>query len=133
MTLIQNTNIVSKPIAVVYAFLADMNNHEQLMPDNIQEWTSTVDEARFSIKNLAKLALKVNQRIENREIICLPVGDVLFSLKLSWKLEELSSVETKVICAIEAELNMMMKMMVSGHLQKLVDYQVSRLKEMLTC
>lgn len=129
MTLVQNTVIIPKPVTIVYTFLADLNNHEQLMPDNIQDWTSTTDEARFSIKNLAKLALQVSQRIENREITCLPVGDVPFSLRLAWKLEEISDGETEATFVIEAELNMMMKMMVLGHLQKLVDYQVSRLKE----
>ena len=129
MTLIQNTTLIHKAIAEVYTFLTNLNNHEQLMPDNIQDWTSTADEAQFSIKNLAKLALKVSQRVANREIICLPIGDVPFTLKLSWKLEEVTAVETRATFVIEAELNMMMKMMVSGHLQKLVDHQVSRLKE----
>lgn len=109
--------------------MADLNNHEQLMPDDIQNWSSTTDEARFSIKNMAKLALKVSRRVENREITCLPMEEVPFAMKLTWKLEDISAEETNAICMIEAELNMMMRMMVSGPLQKLVDYQVLRLKE----
>lgn len=109
--------------------MADLNNHEQLMPDDIQNWSSTTDEARFSIKNMAKLALKVSRRVENREITCLPMEEVPFPMKLTWKLEDISVEETNAICMIEAELNMMMRMMVSGPLQKLVDYQVLRLKE----
>jgi len=131
MTVIQNSTVVAKPVGEVYTFLADLNNHEQLMPDNIYNWSSTADEARFTIQNMAKLALKVTQRIENREIICLPSEEVPFAIKLSWKLEELSAEETKATFVIEAELNMMMKMLASGPLQKLVDYQVSRLKEVI--
>src|SRR5690606_29094361 len=129
MTIIQNSTVIAKPIDKVYAFLADLNNHEQLMPDNIQDWSSTADEARFTIKNMIKLALKVSQRIENREIVCLPSEEVPFAMKLSWKLEELSEQETKATFAIEAEFNMMMRMMASGPLQKLVDYQVDKLKD----
>ena len=69
MTIIQNSVDIHKPIAEVYTFLADLNNHEQLMPDNIYNWTSTADEARFTIKNMAKLALKISQPIENKEIV----------------------------------------------------------------
>lgn len=130
MTIIQNNVVINKPIGDVYAFLADLNNHEQLMPENIYNWTSTADEARFTIKNMAKLALKISQRIENKEIVCVPSEEAPFDIKLAWRLEEEGG-ETKATFVIEAQLNMMMKMMASGPLQKLVDHQIQRLKETL--
>ncbi len=130
MTVIQNNVVINKPIGDVYAFLADLNNHEQLMPENIYNWTSTADEARFTIKNMAKLALKISQRIENKEIVCVPSEEAPFDIKLAWRLEEQGG-ETKATFVIEAQLNMMMKMMASGPLQKLVDHQIQRLKETL--
>ncbi len=130
MTIIQNNVVINKPIGDVYAFLADLNNHEQLMPENIYNWTSTVDEARFTIKNMAKLALKISQRVENKEIVCIPSEEAPFEIKLAWRLEEQGG-ETKATFVIEAQLNMMMKMMASGPLQKLVDHQIQRLKETL--
>ncbi|WP_164110381.1 MULTISPECIES: SRPBCC family protein [Sphingobacterium] len=130
MTVIQNNVIINKPVGDVYAFLADLNNHEQLMPENIYNWTSTVDEARFTIKNMAKLALKISQRVENKEIVCVPSEEAPFEIRLAWRLEEHGE-ETKAIFVIEAQLNMMMKMMASGPLQKLVDHQVQRLKGIL--
>lgn len=131
MTIIQNNTAIHKPVAAVYAFLADLNNHEQLMPDNIYNWTSTVDEARFTIKNMAKLALKISDRVENKEIVCVPSEEAPFAITLRWKLEEQGAEATNATFVIEAELNMMMKMMASGPLQKLVDHQVNRLKEIL--
>lgn len=131
MTIIQNSVVIQKPVAELYAFLADLNNHEQLMPENIYNWSSTADEARFTIKNMAKLALKVDQRIENKEITCIPSEEVPFAIKLAWQVEELQVTETRATFVIEAELNMMMKMLVSGPLQKLVDHQVNKLKEIL--
>lgn len=129
MTIIQNNVDIHKPIEVVYAFLADMNNHEQLMPDNIDNWSSTADEARFTIKNMAKLALKISQRIVNKEIVCIPIEEAPFALTLRWKLEDKGIDTTNATFVIEAELNMMMKMMASGPLQKLADYQVNTLKK----
>jgi len=131
MTIIQNNVAINKPITEVYNFLNDLNNHEQLMPDNIYNWSSTADEARFTIKNMAKLALKISQRVENKEIVCVPSEEAPFEVKLVWKVEEVSATETNATFIIEAQLNMMMKMMASGPLQKLVDHQVNRLKEIL--
>lgn len=131
MTVIKNSVVIQKPVAELYAFLADMNNHEQLMPDNIYNWSSTADEARFTIKNMAKLALKIDQRVENKLITCLPTEEVPFAIKLAWQLVELQPSETQATFVIEAELNMMMKMLASGPLQKLVDHQVEQLKEVL--
>ena len=132
MTVIQNSVDINKPIEEVYNFLSDLNNHEQLMPENIYNWTSTADEARFTIKNMAKLALKVSQRIENKEVICVPSEEAPFGVKLSWKVETVAENTTKATFVIEADLNMMMKMIASGPLQKLVDFQVSKLKEVLS-
>ncbi|MFD1768182.1 SRPBCC family protein [Sphingobacterium suaedae] len=131
MTIIQNSVDIHKPIAEVYTFLADLNNHEQLMPDNIYNWTSTADEARFTIKNMAKLALKISQRIENKEIVCIPSEEAPFTITLRWRVLETSPKVTQATFVIEAELNMMMKMMAAGPLQKLVDHQVNKLQETL--
>jgi len=131
MTVIQNNVDIHKPIEAVYAFLADMNNHEQLMPDNIDNWSSTEDEARFTIKNMAKLALKIRQRVVNKEIICIPIEEAPFALTLRWKLEDKGVDTTNATFVIEAELNMMMKMMASSPLQKLADHQVNTLKNIL--
>lgn len=131
MTIIQNHTIVNKATADVYQFLNDLNNHESLMPDNITNWSSTVDEARFTIKGMTNLALKVDQRVENQEIVCVPSEKAPFEVSLAWKIEEVSANETKATFVIAAELNMMMKMMASGPLQRLVDHQVAKLKEKL--
>jgi carbon monoxide dehydrogenase subunit G len=129
MTVIQNTVEINKPVSEVYNFLSDMNNHEQLMPDNIVNWTSTADETRFTIKNMAKLSLRISERLENKELVSVPIEEAPFPLTLRWQLEPTSENSTNATFIIEAGLNMMMKMMASGPLQKLVDYQVNRLKD----
>ncbi|WP_293939791.1 SRPBCC family protein [Sphingobacterium sp. UBA5996] len=129
MTTIQNTTEINKNVAEVYRFLADLNNHEQLMPENIYNWSSTSDEARFTIQNMAKLALKVEDRIENQVIKLVPLEKAPFEVTLRWELQDVKATVTKATFIIDAELNMMMKMIASGPLQKLVDFQISKLKE----
>ncbi len=131
MTTIQNTTEINKNVREVYAFLADLNNHEQLMPENIYNWSSTTDEARFTIQNMAKLALKVEGRSENQFIKLVPSEKAPFEVTLRWELQVVADTVTKATFIIDADLNMMMKMIASGPLQKLVDFQVNKLKEKL--
>ena len=131
MTNIESKVTVQKPVADVYRFLADLNNHQQLMPENIYNWTSTADEARFTIQNMAKLVLQVSNRMENAEITITPVEEPPFAMELKWLLEDNGS-STIATYQIAADLNMMMKMLVSGPLQKLAESETSRLAEIFS-
>ena len=130
MTTFESKVNINKPINEVYQFLADLNNHQQLMPENIVNWTSTPDEARFDIQNMGKLVLKIENRIENAEINIIPSEKPPFDLQLNWKLAD-SGTHTEVMFTISAELNMMMKMLASGSLQKLADHETQSLTEVL--
>ncbi|MEY5069560.1 MAG: hypothetical protein RLZ47_1422 [Bacteroidota bacterium] len=131
-TVIESTVLINKATNEVYAFLSDLNHHQQLMPDNIYNWSSTADEAKFTIQNMAKLAIKINSRIENQEISAVPSEEAPFDLELKWTLKDLGNGSTEAKHTISAELNMMMKMLASGPLQKLADHQTARLKEILS-
>jgi carbon monoxide dehydrogenase subunit G len=128
MTNIESTVSIERPIHEVFDFLADLNNHQQLMPENIYNWSSTKDEARFTIQNMAKLALKVSSITQDKEIIVKPSETVPFDLELKWTLNDLGDGKTEATHTFSADLNMMMKMVISGPLQKLVDYEAAQLK-----
>ncbi len=126
MTTFETSVSIAQPIEKVYAFLSDLNNHQALMPENIYNWSSTTDEAKFTIQNMAKLALKVTSRVENTEIFIEPSEEAPFALNMKWLVAaDGGSTTAKLI--VSAELNMMMKMLASGPLQKLVDHQTSAL------
>jgi len=127
MTTFHQQAIIDAPVGKVYAFLADCNHHEQLMPDSISEWVSTKDTAQFSVQKLAKLTLKVAERAENQYILFEPSEKAPFDVKLRWQVDRVDDQRSKVTLHVDAELNMMLKMMVSGPLQKLVDHQVHAL------
>jgi ligand-binding SRPBCC domain-containing protein len=131
MTIIESAVEINLPIEKVYAFLADLNNHQQLMPENIYNWSSTEDEASFTIQNMAKLAIKISSRIENQEIVAMPTEKPPFDVALKWTVTANESGSTTAQHTITADLNMMMKMLAAGPLQKLVDYQTNKLKEIL--
>ena len=131
MSIFENKAQLNKPVSEVYAFLSDFNNHKELMPDNISNWSSTTDEAHFSVQNMAKLDLKISSRIENRTIIISPSGEVPFTIEMRWVLADLGNHITEAIFTISAELNMMLKMIASGPLTKLAEHQTEALKKIL--
>jgi hypothetical protein len=131
MTVIESKVSVDKSVSEVYNFLADLNNHQQLMPDTIYNWSSTENEAKFTIQNMAKLALKVESKIKDKEIIAAPSEPAPFAIELKWTLNELGNKKTEAIYTIAADLNMMLKMLAAGPLQKLADHQTSALKKVL--
>jgi carbon monoxide dehydrogenase subunit G len=130
MTTFQSKATINRPVNEVYTFLADMNNHQQLMPDSISEWSSSVDEASFNIQNMVKLSLKVDSRTPDKLISIIPAAKPPFDMNLSWALSGDDN-ETTVTYTISADLNMMMKMMASGPLQKLTDHETYTLVKVL--
>ena len=131
MTIIESTVELNLPIDKVYHFLEDLNNHQQLMPENIYNWSSTSDEASFTIQNMAKLAIKIANRVPNSEITAVPTEKPPFDVELKWTVSPNENGGTTAKHIISADLNMMMKMLASGPLQKLADHQTQKLQEVL--
>lgn len=131
MTVIESATIINQPVDKVYNFLADLNNHQQLMPENIYNWSSTADEASFTIQNMAKLAIKITSRIPNQELIAVPSEKAPFDIELKWTVADNGNGTTTATHILSADLNMMMKMLAAGPLKKLADHQTERLTEVL--
>lgn len=131
MTVFESRVSINRPAHEVYSFLADLNNHQQLMPENIQDWISTNDTASFNVQNMAKLNLKVGSRVADNEIKIIPAEKPPFDLELKWRLFSVKSY-TDVVLSISADLNMMLKMVASGPLQKLTDHQTQTLGSILS-
>jgi len=131
MSTFESKVTIQKPISEVYDFLADMNNHQQLMPDSVTDWVSTYDTIKFTIQNMAKLSLAVESRVQNSEIKIIPSEKPPFNLELKWILSSKNE-HTEVLFTIYADLNMMLKMMASGPLQKLADHETNALVSMLS-
>lgn len=126
MTVFESIVHIERPVAELFAFLSDMNNHQQLMPPHVQDWRSTADEISFSIQNMASLRLVADSRIENSEVSITAVGEPPFKVNFRWLLAQEAGYAS-VQYTITAELNMMMKMFASGPLQKLADHETAAL------
>ncbi|TWI96802.1 carbon monoxide dehydrogenase subunit G [Mucilaginibacter frigoritolerans] len=126
MTTFESKATINLPANTIYNFLSDFNNHQQLMPENIQNWTSTFNTAAFAIQNMGSISLKINSRTENSQIVIIPDQKPPFDMELKWELAT-NGADTLVTFTISAELNMMLKMLASGPLQKLADHETTAL------
>lgn len=131
MTIIGSKATLDTTAEAVYNFLADLNNHQQLMPENVLNWSSTQDEAKFRIQNMAKIALKINSRTPMSEILIEAVDAPPFPMQIKWEIIELEN-QVQANFTLGVELNMMMKMLASSPLQKLADHETQRLHELFS-
>ena len=49
------SRLVETDAATVFAYLGDMNNYEEMMPESVYEWQSTQDSCNFKIKGLSAM------------------------------------------------------------------------------
>jgi carbon monoxide dehydrogenase subunit G len=131
MSTFKSTTRIQRPAKEIYDFLADMNNHERLMAaEEVSDWSSTADDASFMIRNMIKLSLKIDERIADKSIKIIPASKPPFDVELKWELSA-DGEYTDVVFTIEADMNMMMKMVASGPLQKMVDDESANLFNLL--
>ena len=112
------------------AYLADMNNFEQLLPaDKISDFKSETDHCSFKIQNAATIALEL-QKNSGTELVYGSKAPTPFRFTLTVKLEEQDGgCIASQVC--EADLNPMLKMMVQKPLNKLYDYIAEQLEVQL--
>ena len=130
MSTFKSNTRIKRPAKEIYDFLADINNHERLAPDEeITDWSSTGDVASFTVRNILKLSLKL-ERTPDTMVKLVPASKPPFNIEMTWELS-VDGEYTDVIFTIEADLNMMMKMVASGPLQKLADDESANLFNLL--
>jgi carbon monoxide dehydrogenase subunit G len=130
VTFTSQPELIHKPVEEVYDFLADLNHFEVMMPDQVVQWESTADTCAFTIKNLAKIELKIKERIPVSKILVESTGDTPLDLELAALIEDKSG-NSQVTLELDVDLSPMLKMMASGPLQNLVNIMNSKLKAYL--
>ena len=129
VTFTSQPELIKKPAAEVYQFLADLNHFEVMMPDQVIQWESTADTCAFTIKNLTNIELKVRERVPESKVIVESAGDSPLKFDLSALIEGKPDGNSQVTLELNAELSPMLRMMASGPLQNLVNIMNSKLKE----
>ena len=120
-----NVNISAENL---YNKLVDLNNLADILPSNISEFQSTNNNCSFKIGHLPKIYLEISNKIPNSKIIYIAKNSKIpFTLECNI-FEECDI--TKVVLEINAELNMMMKMMLEKPLSNFLDYTSQKLNKL---
>lgn len=119
---------VNTDINKVFDFLADFNNFEHLMPDQVSDWKSDADSCSFTVKGMGKVGMKYAKRESPLLIEMVPYGKSPISFSLKIKLAEQDG-GTKASGEVDADLNPMLAMMAKRPLENLINEITSRLAQ----
>ncbi|TCO10568.1 SRPBCC family protein [Natronoflexus pectinivorans] len=107
---------------VVFNFLSNFDHFESLLPpEKVTNWHSAGDTCRFTIEGIGDIGLKIIEKEQGKTIKYTADGKTPFNFFLWVQLKEITENETKVKLTIKADLNPMLKMMVSSHVEKFLD------------
>lgn len=122
--------IIGKPLELVAEFLSKPENYQILMPSSVTDFNVDGNVASMKLKGLGDLSLRIEPVVNPGKIRIVPAGKAPFDFFLEWDLRTEGN-GTRTSVRIEADLNMMMKMMAMGFLKDFVNSQVFKLKKEL--
>lgn len=127
MTVLEsNSVLINTTPEKVYAFLSDLNMHEQIMPDQVSDWSSTEETCQYTIKGTGSVYLKIEEKLPNTSVRLVPNGKIPFPFNVNWKIEEAGNM-SRVQVVMEADLNPILKMMASKPLHNFINLQIDGL------
>lgn len=115
----------------VYNFISNFNNFKQFIPaDKLQDYQSTEDSCKFSVPNMGQVGLRIIEKTPFNTVKVSGDGMANQQFNLWVQLKQVGENDTKVKITIKAELNPMLKMMVSKPLQNFVDKLVEAMERL---
>tara|TARA_R110001583_G_scaffold123082_1_gene274394 strand:+ start:15562 stop:15951 length:390 start_codon:yes stop_codon:yes gene_type:complete len=120
MNLESKKTIINKSQKDFFEFLTNLNNFEQLMPENTDKFEVDGDSFIFSLKGMPEIRLVVKEKQEFNKII-LGAASSKLSFSLTAIINEVTENSCEVQLLFDGEFNAMMAMMVKSPLQKFID------------
>ena len=120
--------IVNKRPEELFHKIGNLNNLKDIMPSQIENFQSTESTCSFRMNGMPELALEISEKIEFSKIsLTATESQVPFSLNcfISDKGEQ-----SQVRLEINAELNMMMQMMVEKPLTQFLDILATKMQNL---
>jgi hypothetical protein len=111
-----------------FAFLSDMNNLQNLMPEQVINWQSTDKSCSFDIKGMAHINLERAETIPGKLIHIISGPDNPIDIEFRCNLEEQGNAQSSAWIELTADLSPMLKLMASGPMQNLVNIMADKLK-----
>jgi|AntAceMinimDraft_15_1070371.scaffolds.fasta_scaffold21714_2 carbon monoxide dehydrogenase subunit G len=120
---------IHSPAGLLFSFLSDFNNFQDLMPEQIVNWKSENDSCSFTIKGMSDINMKIKEKIFPEKIKIISHGKNLFTFELLCFVDYKNENSSMVCLHFNAELNPMLAMMTKKPLQNLVNIMIEKLQE----
>lgn len=112
---------IFKSAAQIYPFISNFNLLTPAVADKVEEWQATDDTCSFKVKGFT-VKLRMIDKINCKQVkIVGDDGGVPIDFSFWIQLHEVTPTDTRMRMVLHAELNMMMRMMLGGKLQKGLD------------
>jgi carbon monoxide dehydrogenase subunit G len=120
---------INAPVNQVFDFLSNVDNLKELMPEQVINWSGDADSCRYTIKGMADIGMRMQNREPHHTLHIKSDGKVPFEFSLNIKLESSTDAQCKVKLLFEADMNMMLRMMAEKPLTNFFNYQLSALEK----
>lgn len=114
---------------LIFDFLSDFNNFESLMPPQVSDWQSDSEHCSFNIQNMATLGMRYEFKRPFDHIKIVSEGKSPFNFDLQCFLEPAGENSSNVELQLNADLNMMLKMIASKPLANFINILARQLKD----
>ncbi|MBQ2993275.1 MAG: polyketide cyclase [Alistipes sp.] len=112
---------IRKSAAQIFPLISDFSLLTPAVADKVEEWQATADTCSFKVKGFT-VKLRMVDKVECKHVkITGDDGGVPIDFAFWIQLHEVTPTDTRMRMVLHAELNMMMRMMVGGKLQKGLD------------
>ena len=112
---------LDKSAQEVFNFLTNVENFEQLMPDNISKFKLIdADTFFFALSGMPEIVLK-KKSIKSPHTIVLGAAGGKLDFSLTAKIESVSETKSEVQLTFEGDFNAMMAMMIKAPISKFIE------------
>jgi len=120
MNLESKKTIVNKPQKDFFKFLSNLQNFEQLMPENIDRFEVDGESFIFSLKGMPEIRLVID-KTQEFNTLTLKAASSKLNFTLTANINEVSKNTCETQLLFTGDFNPMMAMMVKKPLQKFID------------
>lgn len=131
MTRIESEKVkINKSSADVFSYLQKMENIGNLLPEQVENFTSQDDTCRFEIKGMGPMGLKLGA-VNSDSITYLKNEKAPFDFSLIARINETRGDSSDVQLVFEADLNPIFKMMAEKPLNNFVNHLVKKFESIM--
>ncbi len=112
--------------AQIYAVLSNFNNFTPMLKDKVENWQAEENRCSFTFKGFT-VALRIVDKEPGKVIKITGDGAMPVDFTFWLQMKELAPDDTRIRLVLHTELNMMMKMMIGGKIQKGLDEMVDQI------